>query len=223
MKGKSLQLVGIIIYVILSVMSVIGILVQTGSQTSVSPLWDLFKYVLLFQSGVVLLVINHFKTTNITLFSLILATFIRILCAGPIFFVAAFIGAAGGSYIAYTFIYIEIVAKILLGLYNIIITIYVLSKKEILKNLVKKIKANENVSVISKYIKEQNSNTITLVYKTIDKIAIANLEESLQAIDSHYKINVINIDDIKDEEKSDDIMLNSKNLYNDGRVESPHY
>jgi len=218
MKGKNLQLVGIIIYVILSVMSMIRIVTQSDVENSLSS----FMYLLLFQSGVVLLIINYFKTSNITLFSLILATFIRILCAGPIFFVAAFIGAAGGSYIAYTVIYIEIVAKILLGLYNIIITIYVLSKKEILKKLVKKIKANENVSVISKYIKEQNSNTITLVYKTIDEIAIANLEESIQSIDYHYKINVINIDDIKDKEKYDDIILNSNNLYNDGRLVNIH-
>lgn len=225
MKGKRLQLIGIIAYTVLAIISVLSFSFETSSKLNLSYFSDLIMYVLVFQSGVIILVINYFKENRISLFGIIFSTFIRIICAVPIFFISTFTNDTSVQilYVSYTLLYIEIIAKVILGIYNIIVSLYGISKGRIIKKLISGMKLNKDVSVIANYMQLENANTITLVYKTIDGVSIKNLEQILKLNDSHYIVNIINSNDIRNEDKYDEIILNLKNLYNDGRVESPHY
>jgi len=224
MKGKILQLVGIIIYAILAIMFVYMLATQIPfKKVDLGGISNFVLITLLFQGEIILLILNYLKPGIGKTGVIILATVTRICCIVIIVWIAACVYMGGLGTLAYYIVYTEVVAKIIVGIYNTIVAMYVISKKRIIKKLVAKLKANKNVTIIAKYEKVENINTITLVYKTIDGAAIENSQQILKHNDSHYKVNIININDIKDEEKSDDIMLNSKNLYNDGRVESPHY
>ena len=217
MKGKNLQLAGIIIYAILAVISVLGFFDNINYESISYHIISVIFYIVLFQLGIVFLIMNYFKNNKDGFYGIIIATVARIFAVFPLLFIAAFNDS--GSSNMYYIIYVEIVAKIILGIYNIAVTKYVLSKNKILEKLLSQIKVNKNVTIIAKY-KKICENTITLVYKTIDGMPIENLEQITQNVDYPYKVNLINLNDIKDEEKYDDIILTGIELYNDGRLKN---
>jgi|GEM_PF-3162801 len=235
MDGKKLQLLGIILYGILAVISTCCILISMLNY-SASSAYGLFAFlgILLLNSDILILRSNYLKTSIGHLVYMIFTTFIRI--AIGVFISKLLTGLIGmdmPSDKTYKDVLIqmfnnpilcmEIFAKSILGIYNIGIAVYVLSKNNFFYKLLSKIKSNENVTIVARYDKVVSNDTITLVYKTIDGMSIENVEQITQNIDSSYKVNLINLNDIKDKEKYDDIISNGIELYNDGRVENLDY
>jgi heme/copper-type cytochrome/quinol oxidase subunit 4 len=127
MVGKKLQLAGVIAYLILAVIFVFTVSnpFLSGSFT-INKLLITISIFALFQVGLIMLITNYIKTDKSSLFTITALTIARIVSA-PL--ILSFLGILYGRMLS-----IEVIGKIILGVYNISVTIYVISKNKKAKN-----------------------------------------------------------------------------------------